>query len=58
MESSNPDISCAVTVNLHFPDWLYSVPATWHGGTSTLLVRGLNEDGVELDRITLARASR
>jgi len=31
-----------------------STPAG-HGGTSTLLVRGLNEDGVELDRVTLAR---
>jgi hypothetical protein len=34
-----------------------STPATWSGGTSTLLVRGLNEDGVELDRFTLARSS-
>ncbi|HUN34199.1 MAG TPA: metallophosphoesterase family protein [Trebonia sp.] len=31
-----------------------SAPAS-HGGTSTLLVRGLNEDGVEIDRVTLAR---
>jgi hypothetical protein len=31
-----------------------SAPAR-KGGTSTLLVRGLNEDGVELDRVTLAR---
>jgi hypothetical protein len=28
------------------------------GGTSTLLVRGLNEDGVELDRVTLARTAK
>jgi len=29
-----------------------------HGGASTLLVRGLNEDGVELDRVTLARKAQ
>jgi hypothetical protein len=28
------------------------------GGTSTLLVRGLNEDGAELDRVTLARKAK
>jgi Purple acid Phosphatase, N-terminal domain/Calcineurin-like phosphoesterase len=33
-----------------------SNPAS-QGGTSTLLVRGLNEDGVELDQITLARTA-
>ena len=27
------------------------------GGTSTLVVRGLNEDGVELDSITLSRTA-
>jgi hypothetical protein len=32
-----------------------SNPASYSGGTSTLLVRGLNEDGVELDRFTLSR---
>ncbi len=34
-----------------------SSPAGWPGGTSTLLVRGLNEDGVELDRVTLSRTA-
>jgi hypothetical protein len=35
-----------------------STPASRPGGTSTLFVRGLNEDGVELDRFTLARTAR
>jgi hypothetical protein len=34
-----------------------AVPAE-RGGTSTLLVRGLNEDGVEIDRVTLARKAK
>jgi hypothetical protein len=34
---------------------LDSEPGKWHGATSTLTVRGLAEDGSELDRITLAR---
>jgi len=34
-----------------------AVPAG-RGGTSTLLVRGLTEDGVEIDRVTLARKVR
>ncbi|HEY6788373.1 MAG TPA: phosphoesterase, partial [Trebonia sp.] len=34
-----------------------STPAS-KGGKSTLLVRGLNEDGVELDRVTLARTAK
>ncbi len=33
-----------------------SIPAS-RGGTSTLLIRGLNEDGVEVDRITLTRTA-
>jgi hypothetical protein len=35
-----------------------SVPASHPGGTSKLAVRGLNEDGQELDNFTLARKSR
>jgi hypothetical protein len=35
-----------------------STPAGYAGGTSTLAVRGLNEDGQELDSFTLARKTR
>ena len=35
-----------------------SAPASYPGGTSKLTVRGLNEDGQELDNFTLARKSR
>lgn len=35
-----------------------STPAGYRRGTSKLLVRGLNEDGQELDNFTLARTSR
>lgn len=35
-----------------------SAPAGYPGGTSKLLVRGLNEDGQELDNFTLARTSK
>jgi hypothetical protein len=35
-----------------------SAPANFRGGTSTLAVRGLNEDGQELDNFTLARKSK
>lgn len=34
---------------------LDSQPARWPGATATLTVRGLSDDGVEIDRITLAR---
>jgi hypothetical protein len=35
-----------------------STPASYPGGTSKLVVRGLNEDGQELDNFTLARTSK
>ena len=35
-----------------------SAPASYPGGTSKLAVRGLNEDGQELDNFTLARKSK
>jgi hypothetical protein len=35
-----------------------SAPANYRGGTSKLIVRGLNEDGQELDNFTLARRSK
>jgi len=34
-----------------------SAPASHRGGTSRLVVRGLNENGQELDNFTLARKS-
>ena len=35
-----------------------AAPASFPGGTAKLAVRGLNEDGQELDNFTLARKSR
>jgi hypothetical protein len=35
-----------------------STPASYRGGTSKLAVRGLNEDGQELDNFALARKSK
>jgi hypothetical protein len=32
-----------------------ATPGTGHGAPSTLLVRGLNENGTEVDRFTLVR---